>query len=72
MGSWFSSQKTEKNVENNGQVSNNIVIEDAVQINNFEITLMLLIIVILKFIEFICFIYRIHLKRMKRKYQVGV
>jgi hypothetical protein len=70
--SWFSSNDESKKVENDGEVNNNIVISESVEIYNFEIILMLLIIVTLKIIEFLFFVYKTHDRRMKRKYQKNV
>jgi hypothetical protein len=64
--SWFSSIDESKKIENEGQINNSVVVEESVEIYNFEIILMLLIIVILKIIEFLFFIYRTHDKRMKK------
>lgn len=70
--SWFSSNDDSEKIENEGQINNNVVIQDSVEIFNFEISLMLLIIVIIKVIEFLVFVQRVHGHRMKKKYQRSV
>jgi len=70
--SWFSSNDESAKIENDGQINNNVVIQDSVEIFNFEISLMLLIIVVLKIIEFLYFLQRIHTRKMKKKYQSNV
>jgi hypothetical protein len=68
MGNWFSKNEANKINENEGQITNNVVIDDTVDVHNFEIILMLFIITILKIIEFACFTYKTHKNSLKKKY----
>jgi hypothetical protein len=68
MGGWFSKNEENKNIENDGQVTNNVVIGETVDIHNFEIIVLLYIITILKLIEFACFLYRNHTSKLKKKF----
>jgi len=67
--SWFSSNEEKKQIENDGQINNEVVIQDVVEIYNLEIVVLLLIIVALKIVEFIYFVYRIHVQKIKKRYQ---
>lgn len=57
-----------KEADNNGQVVNNVVIEDTVNIENKQIALLLLIIVIIKAAEFAYKLYKDHKRSIKKKY----
>jgi hypothetical protein len=68
MGNWFSKTEETKTVENDGQVTNNVIVNDTVSVHNSEIIIMLLIITSIKLIEFIYFVYNSHNKRLRKKF----
>ncbi len=68
MGGWFSKNEESKTVETNGQITNNVVIDDTVNIHNLEIIIMLFIITVLKLIEFVCVIYNTHRRKLKKRF----
>lgn len=55
-----------KEVDSNGQVNNNIFVDETIDQNANEITLFIAIICIIKLIEFFVFIYRIIYHQGKR------
>lgn len=65
-----STSSKDPKVDSNGQVNNNVIIQDSVQlqIHNAEILYLLYTITVIKILEFIVFVYNSHAKRMKRKY----
>lgn len=65
MGSTESKSET-KTIDTTGNVNNNVVINDQVNIYSREITGLLAIICVLKIIEFIYFIYTKHYRRIKK------
>lgn len=68
MGGWFSKNEENKIVENDGQVTNNVIIQDTINVYSFEIIIMLLIITVLRVIEFVCIIYSNHTRNLKKKF----
>lgn len=68
MGSSESKEES-KVIDSNGQVNNNIVLTESVDIKNLEIVVLLYIICIVKFLEFIVFVYKCHQKHIKKKYR---
>jgi hypothetical protein len=68
MGGWFSKNEENKIVENDGQVTNNVIIQDTINVYSFEIIIMLLIVTVLRVIEFVCIIYSNHTRNLKRKF----
>ncbi|HBK84076.1 MAG TPA: hypothetical protein DDZ41_10870 [Flavobacterium sp.] len=67
MGTSESKEET-KTVDSTGEVNNNIVIQDPVQIHNKDITTVLYIICAIKIFELLVFVYKFHAKSMKKKY----
>ncbi len=61
-------ESKEEVVDTNGNVNNNVVIQQSVPIHNFEITILLYVVCIVKIIQFIFFIYKFHLRKIKKKY----
>lgn len=64
----FSSKSEDKTIDTNGNVNNNVVVEESVNIYSFEIIALLTIICIIKIIELACYLYVRHEKKIKRKY----
>lgn len=58
----------QKTVDTTGQVNNNVVIQETVDVYSSEIVLLLSVIVVLKLIEFLCYVYMQHARKMKKKY----
>lgn len=67
MGSSDSKEET-KTVDSNGNVNNNIVIQDPVPIHSKDISVVLYIICAIKIFELIIFLYKFHSKNLKKKY----
>lgn len=65
MGSSQSTKET-KTIDTTGNVNNNVVINDQVNIYSQEITGLLAVICVLKIIEFIYFIYTKHYRHIKK------
>lgn len=61
-----------KNADNNGEVVNNLVIDESVQVENGQILTLLLIIALLKLVQFIYKLYKDHKKSLKKKYANAV
>lgn len=61
-----------KNSDNNGEIVNNLVIDDTVQIENSKILTLLLVIAILKLVHLIYFWYKDHKRGLKKKYANAV
>lgn len=61
------SKEEVKAVDTNGNVNNNVIIEET---KHNEIFILLLIICIIKLIEVIVFLYKTHKKMLKKKYQI--
>lgn len=62
------SSETQETIESDGQVNNNVIVQETVNIYSFEIVLLLGIIATLKLIEFIYFVYRALHNKTKKKY----
>lgn len=58
-----------KAVDANGEVNNNVVIEQPVQILGGQMTILLYIICVVKILQFIFLIYKLHLRSIKKRYQ---
>lgn len=73
MGSWFSSEKKEQAVTNDGVLSsansNEVIINESVPIHSDLLVTLLIIIVIIKVLEFIIKIYRMKQQSLKKKYK---
>ena len=67
MGTTESKDET-KTVDSNGNVNNNVVIQEQNSSNSFEMKILLYIVCIIKIIELLIFIYKFHRKNLKRKY----
>lgn len=67
MGSWFSSN-TEKAVDTNGNVNNNLVFEGPVDFQSIEILTMLGIICAIKIIEVLYLAFNAYRKSLKKRY----
>ena len=67
MGTTESKDET-KTVDSNGNVNNNVVIQEQNSSNSFEMKILLYIVCIIKIIELLVFIYKFHRKNLKRKY----
>lgn len=66
-----SSSKADKSVENQGQVQNNVVIDESgMGQANYQsaIFIMVGIICFIKIAEFVYFVYRTHFRNIKKKY----
>lgn len=57
-----------KNADNNGEIVNNVIIEDTVNIENKQIVLLLTIIAAVKILEFLYTIYKDHRRGLRKKY----
>lgn len=57
-----------KSSDNNGEIVNNVIIDDTVKIENNQIITLLLIIAVIKLLEFLYCIYKDHKRRLKNKY----
>lgn len=67
MGITESKEET-KAVDSNGNVNNNIVIQDPVPVHNKDIIVVLYLICAIKIVELIIFLYKFHSNRLKKKY----
>lgn len=66
---WFGdSNEDTKTVDSNGEVNNNVVIQERVDVFSAEITWMLGLLCILKLLEFGSYLYINHKRSMKKKY----
>lgn len=72
MGSWFSSSKTNdqhKDLKSNGEIINNITIDDPVKVHDTDtIVILLCVLCALKLLSLIIYTYNTHKKYMKKKY----
>lgn len=57
-----------KTVDTNGNVNNNIVIQDPVSIHNQELMILMYIVCTIKIIEFTYVMYKEFLKKLKKRY----
>lgn len=57
-----------KNNDNNGEIVNNLIIEDKVAIENYEITILLAILVAIKIFELAYNLYKNHRRGLRKKY----
>ncbi len=67
MGSSDSKEEL-RTVDSNGNVNNNIVIQDPIQIHNQSISIVMYIIRGIKIVELALYVYKWHVKRMRRRY----
>lgn len=65
MGGWFSK---DKNIDSNGEVNNNVIVEAKVDGTSIEVLMMLGIITAKKVMEFLYVIYRGFKNNLKKKY----
>ncbi len=63
-----SDSKESKTVDSNGNVNNNIVLQESIPIHSNSIVTILTIICAIKVFELVLFLYKLHLKKIKRKY----
>lgn len=61
-------KETKQNAQSTGQVNNNIVVEDTVQVTNDHIVILLSIIVLIKCFEVFYTLYRAHRRSIKKRY----
>lgn len=57
-----------KTVDSTGQVNNNVVVQETVDVYSSEIVILLGVLCILKILELGCFLYMNHKKSLKKKY----
>lgn len=57
-----------KNSDNNGEIVNNVIIEDTVSVENSKIIILLIIIAAVKVAEFLYALYKDHKRGLKKKY----
>jgi hypothetical protein len=69
MGKSNSKNVEQKTIESDGQVNNNFVIQETVDVYNKEIIVMLAVIAFLKLLEFAYFIYKEHSKMLKKRFE---
>lgn len=69
MGNWFSSSEN-KNFESDGQVNNNVIVEETSGGKfDAEILILTAIICALKIFEFIVFVYKRHTRFIKERHE---
>jgi hypothetical protein len=69
MGKSNSKNVEQKTIESDGQVNNNFVIQDRVDVYSQELVILLGIIALIKILEFGYFIYSQHNRSLKKKFE---
>lgn len=69
MGSWFSSEKKSENAENIGNSNtNNVVIQEPVEVEHGDLLILVYIITVVCVIRLLIDTYRMYYTRMKKKF----
>lgn len=71
MGNWWSTN-TEKTIDSNGNINNNLVFEGPLTVQNTEVFVMVAIICVIKIIEVLHLAFRAYTKNLKKKYSSNV
>lgn len=62
------SHEEKKTVDSTGEVNNNVVVQETVDVYSSEMVILLSILCILKIIELGCYLYTTHNRNLKKKY----
>lgn len=68
MGNWFSASE-HKNIESDGQVNNNVILEGPGAKFEMEMLILTAIICAIKLFEFVIFVYKNHARYIKEKHE---
>lgn len=68
MGNWFSASE-HKNIESDGQVNNNVILEGSGARYDMEMLILTSIICAIKIIEIVMFVYKKHAQIIKNKHE---